>query len=232
MGRRITGHLQVRGERGARRYLAKWVDADGAKRTTTLGPAHVKDSGRRTPRGAVIWRAGDGPCPDGHLTPRAAEDALAALLERERLAAAIRPVRAVTYGGAADAWLDYLRDEKRRKGSTLEDARAVARRHLLPHFGAKTPIAEIVQDDVEQLRLSLLRTRAPRTAQKVLVLANGVFRLAVRRGWIAFNPAADVERVQIVDDGQFSILEPDEFERVYAAVVAGTRRGSPTPSAS
>jgi hypothetical protein len=35
----------------------------GKHHTTKLGPAYVSDGGRRTPRGAVIWRAGSGPCP-------------------------------------------------------------------------------------------------------------------------------------------------------------------------
>lgn len=46
-----------------------------------LGTAWVKDSGRRTPRGAVIWRAGDGSKPAGHLTPADAEAALREIRE-------------------------------------------------------------------------------------------------------------------------------------------------------
>ena len=82
-GVRPSGHLQVKGEAGKRRYYALWRDADG-RHQRLLGPAHVKDSRRRTPRGAVIWRVGDGPKPDlSYLTP---QDAAAAL--RELLAAA------------------------------------------------------------------------------------------------------------------------------------------------
>jgi len=59
-GVRPSGHLQVKGEAGKRGYYALWRDADG-RHQRLLGPAHVKDSRRRTPRGAVIWRVGDGP---------------------------------------------------------------------------------------------------------------------------------------------------------------------------
>jgi hypothetical protein len=60
---RPTGDLQVKGEADKRRCYALWRDADG-RHQRLLGPAPVKDSHRRTPRGAVIWRAGDGPKPD------------------------------------------------------------------------------------------------------------------------------------------------------------------------
>jgi len=90
-GVRPSGHLQVKGEAGKRRYFALWRDADG-RHQRLLGPAHVKDSRRRTPRGAVIWRAGDGPKPDlSYLTPQEAAAAL-----RELLAAA--PKRATPAG--------------------------------------------------------------------------------------------------------------------------------------
>src|SRR5690349_6446651 len=83
---RVTGHLQVRGHAGRRKYYASWADRDGIKRTRTLGVAHVRDSGRRTARGAVSWRAADGPCPLGGLTPKEAKDVLNAILEDARRA--------------------------------------------------------------------------------------------------------------------------------------------------
>lgn len=49
---RIIGHLQVRVAGARRVYFASWRDCEGRRHTRTLGRAHVKDSGRRTPRGA------------------------------------------------------------------------------------------------------------------------------------------------------------------------------------
>jgi hypothetical protein len=47
------------------------------RRQKRLGLAHLKDSGRRTPRGAVVWRAADGPKPDAtYLSPAEAQDEL------------------------------------------------------------------------------------------------------------------------------------------------------------
>lgn len=81
---RPSGHLQVKGSRRNRAWYALCRDADG-RHQKRLGPAHVKDSGRRTPRGAVIWRAADGPKPDRtYLSPAEAQDELNKLLASSR----------------------------------------------------------------------------------------------------------------------------------------------------
>jgi integrase len=214
---RVTGHTQVKGK--PRRFYAQWVDADGTPRTRTLGFAHVKDSGRRTPRGAKVWRAADGPCPDGHLTPKMAEDVLATILEDSRRAAPERPT-GPTFREAVDAWLTYLEVEKQREVGTVQDARIVARGRLLVHFGAETPLDAITTDDVDDYRRLLLQSEiAPRTAQKILVLLHGIMKLAKRRKMIVTNPCEDAERVQVIDDGTFNVLDQDEFEDIYRAVL-------------
>jgi integrase len=253
---RVTGHLSVKkGRTGQRKYFAHWIDRNGVRRTTTLGGAHVEDSGRRTARGAVIWRAGDGRCPAGSLTPKDAGAALRAILEDARAAPRPRAVEAFelsepsapipTFGDAVDAWLNYLRVEKRRKRSTLDDAKYVAEGHLLPRFGRDTPLyrlehhevviadgdrqrVEVRQErrdtfttrDVDEFRRELLAgSISPRSAQKVLVLLHGVFKLAKRRGLIESNPSTDAERVTLDDAGTFNVLEPVEFEAVYRAAL-------------
>ena len=50
---RPRGHLQVKLDANGRTraFWAFWRDQDEQKRGRRLGPAHVRDSGRRTPRG-------------------------------------------------------------------------------------------------------------------------------------------------------------------------------------
>ncbi|HEY4280343.1 MAG TPA: hypothetical protein VGM91_19120 [Conexibacter sp.] len=69
----------------------------------------MRDSGRTTRRGATIWRAGDGPKPDAtYLTPREAEQVLAALLDGERAKLKRpRPIEGKTFGDAGDEWLSH-----------------------------------------------------------------------------------------------------------------------------
>ncbi len=119
----------------------------------------MKDSGRRTPRGAVVWRAADGSCPAGAFTPQSAEDALAAVLEDARnappAARIVEPAAGEhipTFGDAALEWLRYLELEKGRKASTIQDARNTVRRALLPHFGAETPLYSVERQEVVVIR--------------------------------------------------------------------------------
>jgi integrase len=254
----VSGHLQVKGPPKNRKFFASWFDAGGVKRTRTLGRAHVKDTGRRTTRGAIVWRAGDGACPAGALTPKMAEEQLAAILEDELASipespAPVDTAPVPTFGEAVEAWLLYLRVERQRKPSTLRDARTAANRHLVSRFGADTPLYVLERhevavsgrgrrwelreerrdtfttEDVDDLRRELLESDlSPRTVQKVLVLLHGIFQLAKRRKLISSNPSADAERVTIVDDGAFNILEPVEFEAVHRAVL-GTLDERPGP---
>jgi hypothetical protein len=84
--------------------------------------------------------------PGRTLDPEGREDRLAAILEQARWVAPKTPApkatevgRVPTFGDAVEQWLRYLRDEKRRKPSTVQDARNAACAYLLPRFGADTP---------------------------------------------------------------------------------------------
>ena len=210
---RPTGHLQIKGTAGSRRYFALWRDADG-RHQRLLGPAHVKDSGRRTPRGAIIWRAGDGPLPSpDHLTPADAATALRELLAsapKRRTPPGARGRAAITFGEACSEWLRYIEEERKRTPSTIADYRSSVRVWLLPAFGADTPLADIDTEAIDAWRGRLLAEGriSPRSAQKMLTLLHGVFKRAKRRGWVTVNPAQDAERVTVKRSGRFKVLSP------------------------
>jgi len=222
VGVRPSGHLQVKGAPGKRQYYALWRDADG-RHQRLLGPAHVKDSHRRTPRGAVVWRAGDGPKPDpSYLTPPEAAVALRELLAaapKRPTPAGERGSDALTFGDACEEWLRYVEHDRRRAPSTLADYRNTVRAYLLPEFGDHTPLGKIDTRRIDAYRERLLSDGrlSRRSIQKILVLLHGILKRAKRRGWISTNPAEDVERVTFRRSGEFNVLTPSQVAAVARA---------------
>jgi integrase len=148
---RATGHLQVKGTRGNRSFYALIRDADG-RHQRKLGPAWVKDSGKRTERGAIRWATRDGSKPDGYLTPVEASDML-----REMLAGAPRPerptaktrARVMTLRQACDHWLEWAENDSEVKHSTLGDYRNVCDR-ICRDLGATARISAITSRQIER----------------------------------------------------------------------------------
>ena len=148
---RPTGHLQVKGKRGGRSWYALVRDANG-RHHRLLGPAWVKDSGRRTARGATKWVARDGAKPDGHLTPSDADDLL-----RQMLADAPRrptrnqkaPSRVGTLRACCDDWLHWAEHDREVKRSTLGDYRSTCER-ICRDLGAATPITALTVSRLQQ----------------------------------------------------------------------------------
>jgi integrase len=170
---RPTGHLQVKGKRGGRAFYAFVRDADG-RHQRKLGPAWVKDSGKRSPRGAVKWVSRDGSKPDGYLTPVEAEDMLAQMLAaapRRRLKRPGRPTTRMALHEACDRWLRWAELDNELKRSTLGDYRNVCDR-ICRDLGAGTAIASLTAGRIQQWidalpaerRLSPQEARRRRTA--------------------------------------------------------------------
>ena len=148
---RPSGHLQVKGSNGARKFYALWTDGTG-RHHRLLGPAHVRDSGKRTPRNAVIWRAGNGPKPTPeHLTP---DDA--AVLLRELLSNAPKVAAPVagrfTFKDACDEWLRYVEHERQLAPSTMRDYRQTVKTSLYPGLGEATPLRSITTAKIDAFR--------------------------------------------------------------------------------
>ena len=122
---------------------------------------------------------------------------------------------AVTFEYAADAWLRYVEHDRRRAPSTIRDYRNTVNRHLIPRFAG--PLTNITVGDIDRVRSELLSELSPRTTQKTLVLLHGILRLAVRRDWLATNPAAAAERVTVNRRPEFAVLTPAEAQAVARA---------------
>ena len=232
---RPSGHLQVVDRRSGRRWHALWRDADG-RHQKILGPAWVKDSGRRTPRGAVVWRAANGPKPDqSYLTPAEAADRLQTILVAAPRATTMGRPRSrpdVRHRGRRVA-----RARQRKRGlkhSTLKDYRYRITSHLLPTFG-ELQVQVITRRHIERWHAGYERTR---TAGKVLMVLGAILRYAQRRELITANPIDGVERHPIRYSGDYDIYSREEIDAIVrhaaddqdaaiylTAALTGLRRG-------
>ncbi|WP_432419797.1 hypothetical protein [Baekduia alba] len=162
----ITGRVSVESRHLGRVWVAEYRLAGGGRTRKVLGSAWAKDSGRKTARGAVIWRTPAGPKPDGHLTPREAQAELEVLLAEQRAVVAGLPDVPVkvtagskTFADAVEAWLAYVADEKQLAPSTLRSYRGIARTHLLPEFKAGTRLRRVTAERIVAWTPSALSVR-------------------------------------------------------------------------
>jgi integrase len=149
--------------------------------------------------------------PQGFLTRGQAEARLSTMLAGEDPGLNIAPTR-VTFGRACDEWLHYVEHDRGRRKSTLRDYRNTVDRHLRPAFGPDTAIESITTRDVDTFREGLVAAGqlSPRTINKALVLAHGIFKLAQRRHGLAANPVAAAERQPQRRSGDFRVLDPGD----------------------
>ena len=193
--RRLKGYLRVRqlDSGRARIYYASWRDERGIKHG--VGPAHVRDSGRKTPRGAIVWRAADGPKPTPeHLTPRDAEEKLRDILQaaeettrRERVA--------VPLHRAAEAWLAARLNERGLKRSTVADYEDMSER-LYRDLGAETPLHELADGRLSPYFAGFMAERPLGESRAKEALAQGadVAEVEVVR-WTAQSPGSQAYEV-------------------------------------
>jgi integrase len=203
---RVTGHLKVVQRReGPVFYI----------RSRVPGREPVQTTERLGPR----W-TGKGRPPAGHYTAKTAKDALGAYLAaaRQGTLAGARVKTGHTFADAVAEWLRYCEVDKKRARSTVVDYRNTAHRSLLPAFGADTPLAKITADDVDEFRDELTAGHlSDCSARKIMVLLHGVFARAKRKGWIAENPASEVEKVTLRGSDEFNVLEPDQVTALAQA---------------
>ena len=197
---RLTGHAQVKQDKNGRTrsYYAFWRDATGRKHGGRLGPAHVRDTGRRTPRGAVIWRAGDGPKPTAeHLTPREAEAKVEAILrEAEAKADASAPKQAEpVLHQATEGWLSDRQVERGLKRSTLADYEDLFER-LYRDLGAETPIRDLADGRLTSYFADFKAERllGEQAATKALSEGKDVAKVQIER-WTAQPPGSQAAEV-------------------------------------
>jgi len=198
---RPTGHVQVKLDwnRRTRSFYAFWRDQHGERGGCRLGPAHVRDSGRRTARGAIVWRAGNGPRPTPeHLTPKDAEDRLAAILrelERKPLGED-EPTAVGSLRDGTEGWLAERMSEKGLKRSTVAGYEDMFER-LYRDLGAETPVSEFADGRLRDYfaDFKCYRVLGEKAARKAKAEGKDVRRVEITR-WTAQPPGSSAVEVK------------------------------------
>ena len=96
----------------------------------------------------------------------------------------------VTFGVAAEHWFAYIRDDRRRRPSTVAGYRSELERNLLPEFGEETPLVEITTERIEEFRERMVAEGvfSPRTINKRLAQLHAIFKRAQRVLRLQLNP--------------------------------------------
>ena len=209
---RPTGHLQVKLDWNGRTrsFYAFWRDQNDEKGGCRLGPAHVRDSARKTPRGATIWRAGNGsrPTPE-HLTPKDAEERLEEIL-RELEAEVELPdadEQQATLRQVTEGWVAERKRDKGLKRSTLASYDDMFER-LYRDLGAETPVRDFADGRLRAYfdNFKSYRVLGEKSAKKTRAEGKDVRQVEIER-WTAQPPgsaavevATKAEAVQLADE--------------------------------
>jgi integrase len=195
---RPTGHLQVKLDKNGRTrsFWVFWRDRQGRKGGRCLGPAHVRDSGRRTACGAVIWRAGHGTKPGPEfLTPKDAEVRLETILEELRAATEVEQVVERTLQQAVEGWLAERKGERGLKRSTVAGYEDMFER-MFRDLGAETPVRAFADGRLRAYFADFKSYRVLSEAKAREALAEGksVQQLRIER-WTAQPPESQAVEV-------------------------------------
>ena len=228
MSHRATGNLIVVERRDGPVYFGKWRLEDGTQVKRRLGPAWIE----RAPDGG--WKRRRGRPTDDFLTEKDAIVAMDRAIEQHAatVGRAHRPDR--TFADVAEDWLAHGERKRGLKRSTLADYRQALDAYLLPELGG-LPVNQVDDEVLQRWHGRFARSR---TAEKVLMIASAILGHALRRGWVAENAAASVERHPVRYSGDYDLYSPEEVDALIrnaaseqdaaifaTAAMTGLRRG-------
>lgn len=194
-----TGHLYVKADGDGREtWYGQWYAA-GRRVKRRIGP--------KRPRGSR----------DG-LTRAQAEREMRQRMEQDAVVRSVAERRTIKQAG--ELYIDHLEHVMERKRSTIQDYRGYVRGHFEPFFRDRA----LDRIDEAWITSYLKRKRADglssKTVQNQLNFMHGLFRFALKRGWVEGNPVAGVDRPTKSRSAHRRIrfLQPDELDAAIRSV--------------
>lgn len=187
---------------GAVSFYGRWYTPDGRRMHQKLG-----------------WKRSA-----GHADGLKVSDAKRELRRRMEAAqpAPVRPDR-ITFSDATDRALGHFATRSRRpiRETTASTYRTIASTHLSPAFGSE-PVAAIDGAAITSMLAGMRgEGKSAKTIQNAYRLAHSIFAYAVKQGWRADNPCADVEAPTLDPRTEIRYLKESELEALLRAAAEG-----------
>jgi hypothetical protein len=106
----------------------------------------------------------------------------------------------------------------RKRAGTAQAYRLVLAKHVRPHFGAHTKVADVTFEDVDALHRKISKSGAPYAANRTLAVLSKMFALAIRWNMCSDNPCRGIERNY--EAKRMRYLSGDELARLTTALTA------------
>ena len=150
--------------------------------------------------------------------PKEAEAAQIQLADAETAAKAdkVKLENELAFSRLADAWLDHYENEKRRRASSVSQAKLVVRNHLKPVLGS-TPVPHITRADMQMI-IDAIPSHQRAMRRNVFAYSSVLFGWMRRRGHIERNPIeyidkpeAPASRDRVLNDLELSAIWKASF---------------------
>lgn len=124
----------------------------------------------------------------------------------------------MTFSDACSAWAESMRENETCAASKLKDY-TTRLSYVAAHLGEK-PLTAITTDDLEKALSAVKseRNQSQRTYRDCKRHVKRVFKFALSRQWVVFDPSAGLQSVQVRNRTVRRSLEASEFARLRACV--------------
>ena len=126
------------------------------------------------------------------LTRKQAEASLRRLMQEVRVAPAA--YERLTVGEVGERYVRHVEHVLERKPTTVADYGSILRRHLAPYFGSQAIERITAEHLAAYMAAKASEGLQTKTVGNHLNFAHGLFAFALKRGWVAANPVAAVDR--------------------------------------
>lgn len=151
------------------------------------------------------------------LTRKQAEAQLRRLMQEIRAAPAASERLTVEEAGAR--YLSHVERVLERKPTTVADYGSILRRHLARYFGSQAIERITAEHLAAYMAAKASEGLSTKTVSNHLNFAHGLFSFALKRGWVAANPVAGVDRPRLVGTNpDIRYLDRGEVEALLRAV--------------